>query len=60
MSNTKIPFDFGERRQGDLAICYADPSKAKKELGWVAKKGLEEMCLDSWRWQSNNLNGYRE
>jgi UDP-glucose 4-epimerase len=60
VSNTKIPFNVGDRRQGDLAVCYADPSKAKKELGWVAKKGLEEMCSDSWRWQCNNLNGYRE
>lgn len=37
-----------------MAICFADASKAKRELGWEAKRGLEEMCADSWRWQSNN------
>ena len=47
-----------ERRPGDVAACYADPAKAKLELGWEAKKNLEDMCRDSWRWQSNNPNGY--
>ena len=43
------------------SLCFhADPTKAKEELGWVAERGLEEMCEDSWRWQSNNPNGYEE
>ncbi len=46
------------RRPGDLATCYSNPSKALKELGWKAERGLDEMCEDSWRWQSNNPNGY--
>ena len=41
-------------------MCYADPAKAKAELGWEAVRGLDEMCEDSWRWQSNNPNGYGE
>ncbi|MDO4522559.1 MAG: UDP-glucose 4-epimerase GalE [Eubacteriales bacterium] len=56
----KLPYQIRPRRAGDIATCYADPSKAKKELGWVAEKGIEEMCADSWRWQSNNPNGYGE
>jgi UDP-glucose 4-epimerase len=56
----KIPYSFVDRRPGDVAICYADPTKAKNELGWVAKKGIEEMCADAWRWQINNPNGYRD
>lgn len=55
-----IPFNIIGRRAGDIAICYADPSKAKSELGWVAEKGIEKMCVDSWRWQSKNPNGYEE
>ncbi|WP_191565588.1 UDP-glucose 4-epimerase GalE [Metabacillus idriensis] len=53
-----IPYQNIDRRPGDIGISYADPSKAKKELNWVAYKGLEEMCSDSWRWQLNNPNGY--
>ena len=48
------------RRAGDIATCYCDASKAKKELHWEAERGLEEMCEDSWRWQSQNPNGYAE
>jgi len=59
-SDRKIPYTIVERRPGDTAICYAAPSKAEKELGWVAKKGIEVMCVDAWRWQSNNPNGYDE
>ena len=55
----EIKYEIKERRPGDIATCYADPAKAKKELGWEAKRGLEEMCEDSWRWQSNNPNGYQ-
>lgn len=57
-SGIKVPFRIVDRRPGDIAVCYADPSKAKSELGWIAKKGIEEMCLDSWRWQKMNRNGY--
>ena len=55
-----LPYVIKPRRPGDIATCYADPAKAEKELGWKAKKGIEEMCADSWRWQSNNPNGYAE
>jgi UDP-glucose 4-epimerase len=55
---SKIPYTFVDRRPGDVAACFADPTKAKNELGWVAKKGIEEMCIDAWRWQINNPNGY--
>jgi UDP-glucose 4-epimerase len=58
VSGRKIPFHIVERRSGDIGICYANPSKAKEELGWIALRGIEEMCEDSWRWQSNNPNGY--
>ncbi|WP_242219256.1 UDP-glucose 4-epimerase GalE [Bacillus cereus group sp. BfR-BA-01380] len=59
-SGKKIPYRIVNRRPGDVALCYANASKAKLELGWVAKKGIEEMCEDSWRWQFNNPNGYAE
>ena len=55
----ELPYVIQERRAGDIATCYADPAKAKEELGWVAERGLEEMCEDSWRWQSGNPDGYR-
>lgn len=55
----KIPYKIVDRRPGDIAICYADPSKANKELHWKAERNLEQMCEDSWRWQSNNPDGYR-
>lgn len=54
----KIPYKIVDRRAGDIAICYADPSKAKIELGWTAVRGIEDMCQDSWRWQKKNPNGY--
>ncbi|MCH5188973.1 MAG: UDP-glucose 4-epimerase GalE [Oscillospiraceae bacterium] len=54
----ELPYKIAPRRAGDIAVCYSDPSKAKEELGWEAKRGIEEMCEDSWRWQSNNPNGY--
>jgi len=57
-SGAKVPYQIVDRRPGDVAICYADPLKAKKELGWVAKRGVEQMCRDSWRWQENNPKGY--
>lgn len=55
----EIPYVIKPRRPGDIATCYADPALAKAELGWEAERGLEEMCEDGWRWQSNNPNGYR-
>ncbi|MCV9888143.1 UDP-glucose 4-epimerase GalE [Metabacillus halosaccharovorans] len=58
VTGRSIPYRISNRRPGDIGISYADPSKAQKELNWVAKKGLEEMCLDSWRWQSKNPHGY--
>lgn len=58
-SGKPIPYVIKERRLGDIASCYADPSLAKAELGWEAERGLEEMCEDGWRWQSHNPNGYR-
>ena len=57
-SGTKVPYHFAPRRAGDIAKCYADPSYAKKILGWEAEKNVDEMCEDTWRWQSNNPNGY--
>ncbi len=53
-----LPYEIKPRRSGDIAICYCDASRAKEELGWKAEKTLEEMCIDSWRWQSMNPNGY--
>ena len=54
----KLPYVIEARRPGDIAECYADPSKAKRELGWVAEYGIEDMCADSWNWQKNNPDGY--
>ena len=59
-SGVQINYKIAPRRPGDIATCYSDPAKAKAELGWVAERGLEEMCEDSWRWQSNNPNGFPE
>ena len=57
-SGKTVPYKIAPRRAGDIAKCFANPSYAKKILGWEAKRGIEEMCEDSWRWQSNNPNGY--
>ncbi len=56
----EIPYTIKPRRPGDIATCYADPAKAKAELGWEARYGIEEMCADSWKWQSMNPKGYEE
>lgn len=56
----EIPYVIKPRRAGDIATCYADAAKAEKELGWTAKHGIDDMCADSWRWQSMNPNGYRK
>ena len=54
----ELPYVIDPRRPGDIAECYADPKKAKEELGWVAQYGIEEMCRDTWNWQSKNPDGY--
>ncbi|WP_345974986.1 UDP-glucose 4-epimerase GalE [Sulfurimonas sp. HSL3-7] len=59
-SGRKVPYKIVERRAGDIAECYADPTYAKKILGWEAKRGIDEMCEDSWRWQSQNPQGYAD
>ncbi len=57
-SGKKIPYQVEPRRTGDVAECYSDPSKALREMGWSAIHTLDEMCIDSWRWQSLNPRGY--
>ena len=54
----ELPYKLVEKRAGDIAKCYSDPSYSKEVLNWEASKTLEQMCMDSWRWQSNNPNGY--
>lgn len=58
VNDVKIPYEFAPRRPGDNATCYACTDKAEEILHWTAQKTLEEMCRDSWRWQSQNPNGY--
>jgi UDP-glucose 4-epimerase len=57
-SGKQIALDIAERRAGDVAACYADASLAERELGWKAKLGMQAMCRDLWRWQSENPQGY--
>jgi UDP-glucose 4-epimerase len=57
-SGREVPRRIVGRRPGDVAACYADPSKAQKELGWSATRGIDEMCADAWRWQIGNPDGY--
>lgn len=59
-SGKKVPYKILDRRSGDIAKCYANPSYAKEVLGWEATRTIEQMCIDSWRWQSNNPSGYEE
>lgn len=59
-SNQEIPFNVVPRREGDVAEIFAKPDLAKKLLGWSADKSLDDMCADTWRWQQNNPNGYRD
>ncbi len=56
----EIKYEIKPRRPGDIAICYADPSKAESELEWKAERDLQKMCEDAWRWQKNNPNGYED
>ena len=58
VNGVDVPYVIKPRRAGDIATCYCDPAKAKAELGWEAKYGIEEMCRDSWNWQKNNPDGY--
>lgn len=60
VNGVKIPYVITERRAGDVDECYSDPKKAKEVLGWTATKNLDDMCRDSWRWQSGNPRGYDE
>ena len=60
VNGVKVNYKIVDRRPGDIAECWADPKKAKEDLGWVAEKGLEEMCRDAWRWQTQNPNGYED
>lgn len=53
-----LPYEIKPRRSGDIATCYCDASKAKRELGWAAEKNIEDMCKDSWKWQTMNPDGY--
>jgi len=57
-SGKAVPYEIVARRPGDVAECYADPAYAKELLGWEAERGIDEMCRDAWRWQSQNPNGY--
>ena len=59
-SGAQVPYVITARRPGDLATCYADPAKSAQILGWKAEKTLEDMCRDSWAWQSANPMGYGE
>ena len=58
-TGVRIPYQIKPQRPGDIATCYADPSKAETVLGWHAGKTIEDMCADTWRWQSGNPDGYR-
>lgn len=60
VSGRKVPYRFVDRRPGDVPVCYADPSKANRELNWVAKKTLHDMCKDAWNFQVKNPHGYQE
>lgn len=57
-SGRPLPYDIVGRRPGDLAVCYADPTRAEAELGWRAERSIEQMCADTWRWQAGNPQGY--
>ena len=59
-SGVEVPYVIAPRRPGDLGTVYADATKAREVLGWEAKKTIEQMCEDSWRWQKNNPNGYKD
>lgn len=58
INGVDVKYEFAPRRDGDIAICYADNQRAVSELGWIPQYGLEEMLRDSWNWQKQNPNGY--
>ena len=58
VNHVDVPYKIVGRRAGDIATCYSDASKALRELGWKTERGIEEMCEDTWRWQTQNPNGY--
>ena len=60
VNGVPVPYVIGGRRDGDLAEVYANPTRAHEELHWKAEKNLEDMCRDTWKWQSGNPNGYRD
>ncbi len=60
VNQVALPYQIAPRRPGDIGTCYADPTKSQTVLGWKAEKTLEDMCRDSWRWQSQNPTGYTE
>lgn len=60
VNDVRVPYVIKPRRPGDIATCYCNPAKAKAELGWEARFGIEDMCRDSWNWQKNNPNGYSD
>ena len=57
-TGAQVPYEITGRRAGDIAVCYADPTKSREILGWTAQKTLADMCRDSWNWQSKNPMGY--
>ncbi len=59
-SGRKVPYRIADRRPGDVAACWADPSRARELLGWSARRGIGEMCRDHWNWQQRNPRGYRQ
>ena len=59
-NNVKVPYRIAPRRAGDLAVCYCSPDKSAKVLGWRALRNIEDMCRDTWNWQTKNPNGYNE
>jgi UDP-glucose 4-epimerase len=59
-STQTVPYRIAPRRPGDIAMCYADPTMAQRELGWRAEYDLDRMCVDAWRWQSGNPDGYAD
>ena len=59
-NQVELPYVIAPRRPGDIATCYADPTKSREVLGWTAEHDLADMCRDSWNWQKNNPMGYGE
>ena len=58
VNNVKVKYEISDRREGDVAACFADVSKIKNELGWEAQHSISDMCRDAWNWQKQNPDGY--